>query len=101
MSEPSEIQLEAPRPQFWLLTQDHCPRCEATKRMLAGPLKQFNHEVVIVHRQTDPDQFAQLAQNLSIATTPALIRDDGDTYTVQTKLDSILEVRLFLTSPGA
>lgn len=80
---------------FALLTKDQCPNCERLKMMLAGPLKgQFDHLIERVHKESDEERFAALAQAHGVSSAPALIRlADGARPRT---LDGLGEVKRFL-----
>lgn len=61
-----------------LLTQDDCPNCERLKKMLAGPLKgAFDGQIEVVHRQSSPERFSELAQTHQVQSLPALVHHGG------------------------
>lgn len=81
---------------FLLLTQDACPNCERLKKMLAGPLRgQFDEQIEMVHRESEPERFIALAEQFELRSVPVLIRRvDG----LQLKNHGSLgEVKGFLT----
>ena len=42
--------------------------------MLAGPLRgRYDHDVTVVHRQSAPDTFQELAERYRVKTTPAVV----------------------------
>lgn len=82
---------------FLLLTQNDCPNCERLKKMLAGPLKgQFDSQIEQVHRQSEPEQFAMLAERFGVRSVPALIRRADGTQPRDS--GSLGEVKGFLIS---
>lgn len=59
---------------FIILSQDDCPRCERLRAMLAGPLRgRYDGDVTVVHRQSQPDTFQNLAERYGVKTTPAVV----------------------------
>lgn len=60
--------------KFILMTQDNCPKCERLKLMLAKPMKgMYDDRIEIVHRQTNPEKFMELAAQFNVQATPTLI----------------------------
>lgn len=81
---------------FVLFTQDQCPQCETLKRMLALPLRgAFDNQIEVLHRQEQPDAFAQLAEAHALARTPALLHRPSGKLLLDT--GSLGAVKAFLT----
>lgn len=81
---------------FALLSQDNCPNCERLKAMLRGPLRgQFDDQIEVVHRQEQPERFAELAEAYGVKTAPALLNLQKKTALLVT--NGLGEVRTFLT----
>ncbi|WP_291426856.1 thioredoxin fold domain-containing protein [Deinococcus sp.] len=79
---------------FILLTQDDCPNCERLKKMLAGPLGgAFDEKIEVIHRQSSPQRFSELAQTHRVQSLPALVHHRG---AVLLKTSGLGEVQRFL-----
>ncbi|MDO5733490.1 MAG: hypothetical protein Q4P72_06930 [Eubacteriales bacterium] len=62
---------------IYLLTQDHCPKCEQLEKFLEKGLRgKYDDRIERVHRQTNEEQFNQLVAEHQITATPALINGD-------------------------
>lgn len=83
---------------FLLLTQDDCPNCERLKKMLAGPLKgAFDEQIEVVHRQSNPERFSELAQTHQVQSLPVLVHHSG---AVLLNTSGLGEVQRFLLGEG-
>ena len=84
---------------FALLTQDECPNCEQVKLLLQKPLKgAYSSQIKIVHRETNPTRFNELAEEYGLQTTPAMIRLRDGAFMVMPRLGGLGELKPFLNS---
>lgn len=72
-----------------LLTQDNCPNCTALKMFLHYGMKDaYQDDIEIVHKQAEPERYAQFVRQYEITSTPSFIaggevlRDCSPTKTI-------------------
>ena len=62
---------------YIMLTKDSCPQCTQLKMMLAKPMKgKFDSVIEIVHKETNPEEFARYVQEYNVQSTPVIISLD-------------------------
>lgn len=69
-----KLQTERKKFMIQILTQDHCPRCTGLKLYIEKGLgAAYAGQLEYVHRNEQPERFAELAGRHRILSTPAVI----------------------------
>lgn len=60
--------------KIYLLTQDHCPKCEQIKMFLKMGLQgKYDEQITLVHRQKEAVFFKELVEKHQIMQTPCFV----------------------------